>query len=195
MVETSESAVSSRSDPTPSETRVPLPYPASAVATNQEKGLIDLRAVLSSRQSDAKRWFPQLRVQLLNLCVQRLLVFHVLLFCYGLLDFVSNPSLLCEPPAGLFVRPIKRSERLSASGGRFEGYDRLPNREQNNLVVIARMSRWLWFIPFSREHTSIGYVFSKKVHWEFSAQGVEEPLLRVISEYPHLSNLMKRLRL
>ena len=85
--------------------------------------------------------------------------------------------------------------RHTPIGGRFEHCGRLPGRQVNNLVVIARERGWLWFIPLSDTVTSIGYVFAKSAHTDFSAKKPEQLLLKIIAECPYLTGIMEDARL
>ena len=85
--------------------------------------------------------------------------------------------------------------RHTAIGGRFEHCGRFPGRQVNNLVVIARERGWLWFIPLSDTVTSIGYVFAKSAHTDFSAKKPEQLLLKIIAECSYLTGIMQDARL
>jgi flavin-dependent dehydrogenase len=85
--------------------------------------------------------------------------------------------------------------RHTAIGGRFENCGRFPGRQVNNLVVIARERGWLWFIPLSDTVTSVGYVFAKSAHADYSAKQPEELLLKTIARCPYLTDIMRDARL
>jgi len=85
--------------------------------------------------------------------------------------------------------------RHTAIGGRFEHCGRFPGRQANNLVVIARERGWLWFIPLSDTVTSLGYVFAKSAHSDYSAKQPEQLLLKMIVDCPYLTAIMRDARL